>query len=449
MNGPNQDNNPTILSFVGRNLVGVAAANRILQQVTLEKEHLKAPLNALGNAGTVALVRGLEAKRLLFSNDVPTKQWGLVEINVADNDIGDEGLLNAIKYASDDHKMRMMYVQSNKITLGGGVDEFVEHLDRSHLNVLVLANNVLLSTAAIRLFETINAPHLHNLCLASCRLVPSCVPAIAEFLLSPRAKNLRELQLQENYLGRDGMKTIIDAIDKGNFTLEKVLLYENNRDEPEEETEEGGDEVPVPQAIPFVAQPIQQAPAAAPQAPAVEAPANANEPTDGDVEPQAPRRRESYVLNTFSEHESFDPLLRRLQGLLYRNNNLADRVREAAARSIVPARIIIHGRTPTPSEAAKMRPVGSPEPFPLLSLPPEVQLLVARYASLDASAFSHAQWARVVNHAADRSTIADNAQLIAEAQWTAKLKTRSRTGCALDVWCTRLQCNKWELDHPV
>lgn len=322
----------------------------------------------------------------------------------------------------------------------------MEHLDRSHLNVLVLANNVLLSTAAVRLFETLNAPHLHNLCLASCRLVPSCAPAIAEFLLSPRAKNLRELQLQENYLGREGMKMIIDAIARGNFTLEKVSLYENNRDEPEEEVE--GDEVPLPQPVPFVAQPILQAPAVPPQAAGGAAPANANANAPAD-EP-APRRRESYVLNTFSEHETFDPLLRRLQGLLYRNNNLADRVREAAARSIVPARIIIHGRTPTVSEAATMRnPVGSPEPFPLLSLPPEVRLLVARYASLDAAALSHSQWARIVKHASDRSTIADTARLISEAQWTAKLKTRSRTGCALDVWCTRLECNKWELDRPV
>jgi len=306
------------------------------------------------------------------------------------------------------------------------VDAVVERLNASLLVKMSLSSNPLDNDAVIRFFETLNAPKLRELHMSTCGLLPTVVPAICDFIRSPRSQRMGILELNANALSRGGVTAILDAIEVGNFTISRIGLFANNSAPARLANEDQG------------------------------AGYFGDEGDDGDDlawESDETMSRED-------PRSMFHQIERRVPALQKRNGKLMMRVRNAAARAIAPLRMILHARAPTELETAARvleDTTVSDSPtaphFPLLDLPVEVQLLVARHCSGDAYAMSDAQWARVLKHASDRATLARLAQRTSQAQARVanlgavhdvkKYKARE----VRDEWLAELKCEWWELEN--
>lgn len=117
----------------------------MLLQISSDIHRLDAGHNTLGTDGAIALFDGLAAARRRFSalsrsrsnsgegeilnvsplsvtsrlpeEDGTTELWGMTEINLARNGVGDEGMLAASYYVSKDQCMRELLLQDNMISV--------------------------------------------------------------------------------------------------------------------------------------------------------------------------------------------------------------------------------------------------------------------------------------------------------------------------------------------
>lgn len=92
-------------------------AHRILLQITAHIHRLDASHNNIGTKGAVALFDGLASARRRFSSLPDADMWGMSQINLASNDIGDDGFAGAIYYVSKDQAMRSLLMQANRVTV--------------------------------------------------------------------------------------------------------------------------------------------------------------------------------------------------------------------------------------------------------------------------------------------------------------------------------------------
>lgn len=308
-------------------------------------------------------------------------------------------------------------------------DSVVERINSSNLRALSLNSNPLSPTSVQTLFAKLNTPHLRELHLSTCDLPPSCVPAIVEFLRSPRSQKLGVLLLNANALGRLGVTAILDALESANYSVYKIGLFANNA-----------------------------------------APARSSSP-DGTGLGLSDSENEDVWRETHGVWESDEAMSRddprsmnnqiqhRVPALQSRNAELGRRVRRAASRAIAPLRMIVSARAPTDSETAKRvlddtvppSEGGEEKPrgyFPLLDLPPEVQLVIARHCSRDAYAMSDDQWARLVSHAQDPKSLGKMAARMKKAQQKVQFGV-ARDYMSQDVregWLGEMGCEWWELE---
>jgi hypothetical protein len=268
-----------------------------------------------------------------------------------------------------------------------------------------------------KLFAQLNTPHLRELHLSICDLPPSCVPAIVEFLRSPRSQKLGVLELNANALGRLGVTAILDALESANYSVYRIGLSANNA-----------------------------------------APARANSPLS-DSENEDVWRETHGVWESDEAMSRDDPrsmsnqINNRVPALQSRNAELGRRVRNAASRTIAPLRMIVNARAPSDAETAQRvladaAPDAAPPPhFPLLELPPEVQLVIARHASQDADALSDDQWARLVSHAKDPASLGKMAARMKRAQQSVQFGARNyREQEVREAWLGEMGCEWWELE---
>ncbi|KAK4686808.1 hypothetical protein P7C73_g3309, partial [Tremellales sp. Uapishka_1] len=315
--------------------------------------------NLLGSEGTISLFRGLSQMRQRRNQTHVNEVWGLTEINLGCNSLGDEALDTILGYAKKDVCLRKLLVPVNEIRLENNLDSIVNSLNSSLLSDFSLTNNANLHPpSAARLFATLHNPNLHSLHLSACNLGPSLAGPIAEFLTSPRSRNLDVLELNANGFGVEGVRRIIGAIEKSNFTILQLGLFAND-----------------PRRM------VQEA-------------------DDGNIREQVGEDETVSLNYEVSE---------RLPLLLQRNRLLTKRIKAAAGRVIAPARIILNARDLNEEEIARgvIRDIGldsgsgRPRPFPLLELPPEVRLLIIKHCSRDPEAISENQYARLLVEAKD------------------------------------------------
>lgn len=260
------------------------------------------------------------------------------------------------------------------------------------------------------------------------------MPAIVEYLRSPRSQKLGVLELNANALGRLGVTAILDALESANYSVYRIGLFANNA-----------------------------------------APARSSSP-DGtgllsDSENEDVWRETHGVWESDEAMSRDDPrsmsnqITHRVPALQSRNAELGRRVRTAASRAIGPLRMIVGARAPTDAETAQrvLADTNSPEAeaeaaatggekasgfFPLLKLPPEVQLVVARHCSRDAYAMSDDQWARLVSHAQDPTSLAKMGVRMRKAEQTVQFGV-ARTYMGQEVreaWLGEMGCEWWELE---
>lgn len=297
------------------------------------------------------------------------------------------------------------------------MDLVVRRLNASYLQKLSLTNNPLHPPAVQKLFEALNAPKLAELHLSTCDIPPACVPAICAFIRSPRSQHLGVLELNGNALGRLGITMILDAIDAGNFSISRIGLFANNAT-PKLGSDSGSD-------------------------------------FDEDI-----WRERNQVWESDENMDPADPrsmatqIERRVPQLQKRNGELTRRVRKAAATVIAPTRIILHAREPNASEVAARVLADTEESrsstpvFPLLELPAEVRLHIARHCSGDAYALSDAQWARVRAHAAERGSVANLGRRMRSATGKAEPGVAQMyKGWEVKAeWLEEMGCEWWELE---
>ena len=223
----------------------------------------------------------------------------------------------------------------------------------------------------ITFFNHLNAPSLTELHLSTCDLGPETAEAIAQYLASSRSRNLVTLELNGNRLGGKGCRRIVDALEGFNHHLLHLGLYANTGKpaiiSDEDDVEQVGD--------------VQ----------AVE-----NGMTDEE------RLKDESILEYTTQN--------RLPILLKRNDTLRKRIRKAALRTLAPARIILTGRSPNEEEVARsvIHSIGERErivQFPILDLPREVIYQIVKHTSQDALAFSNEQFAHLLKHVEDTSTL--------------------------------------------
>ncbi|KAL1408874.1 hypothetical protein Q8F55_005688 [Vanrija albida] len=393
---------------------------RILAQIKPQTRRLVATFGGLGTDGALALFRGLAALRQRYSaTDPDGALWGIAEFNLVHNGMGDAGLLAALKYAGKDDAVRTLLLHGNDVTLSGaGVAETAALLvNKSRVAHLGLNDLPLDAAAVSALFAALNAPHLRTLHLSTCDIPWGCAPAIAEYVRSPRSRGLKVLELNQNRLGRRGVALVLDAVEAANFSLLHIGLMVNDRRRK------------------------RRGPRRFPASPS-------DTESDSDSAEHLDNSSLAYQLD------------KRVPVLQFRNEALTNRVRRAAARAIAPARVILRARPPTATETGARimreasRDARPAVPFPLLDLPPEVQVQIARHCSRDATALSEAQWTRLRMRAADPDDLRNAARRMAAACVDVQLgkatraQRRERVREVRDEWLVSGGWECWELDRP-
>lgn len=296
-------------------------------------------------------------------------------------------------------------------------DGFVELLNASNISSLRFDRNPLRTESVVKLFEGISSK-VTSLGLVRCRIQPECVPSIITYFESPRSWRLKEFDIPANDIGLKGVAEVIAAIERWNFSLESIWVDDNTRD-------------PQP---PFYGS------------------GEINPEEEARVERERVKNREAADAASFSAHR-----------IRVRNQELAVRVRMAAARAIAPARIILHAIGARGDEANDSGSTSNADTFRLLDLPRELQLDIVRHCSRDATAFSKAQWRRVLAHAEDRGSITRMANKLSEVTIQCERDLENNADMDSDdsnrfdneplletlyFWREQVGCVTWERDLP-
>ncbi|KAL1408996.1 hypothetical protein Q8F55_005820 [Vanrija albida] len=416
-------------------LSGEEGAATILSRVTSSTRKLNTSFNCLGPAGARVLFDGLRAFRKVQNQGrsqfclctklksspedayfpewpedgastgprVPTEEelkrtetdvdiWGLREIRLRRNGLGDDGLLTVLRYVSEDKTTRVLNVEDNEIKLLDSTYELaVELLNASNLTELYLSYNFLSTPGAIHFFNNLRIP-LRILTFDECAMPTPCARALAGYLASPRGRRIENLVIYNNDLRSPGLQEVVSAVEDGNYTL-VVNCIDGNCPK-----------------------------------------------TQADLERAVNRRMTAAVTRNYALRE--------------RVKNAAKRV-IMPLRIIAHAKRPRDGQVTGKRKREEEDEAHSDQPrkphFPLLELPRELQLLVGRHCSRDAEAFSEAQWLRVLAHALDPTSLprrAERARATERCSGLRSSKSWVTNGSMVEEWREEVGCMSWELNQP-
>jgi len=192
--------------------------------------------NSLSDDGCTELFKFLSSEE--------GRKYRIAEINLRHNHISDRGLLAIADYIKNNSNLTDLWLQDNSFS--GAQDSasiFAAALTTSDIrNLGFSANRGDGDEFVSRLLRGLDSPTLRDLQFAMTGLTYACIPPIVEYITSPRC-HLQILRLSGNHLGKRGVKTLIDAVDRGNFTLTKLDLFANGLVDPDPqaiEDDEGG-----------------------------------------------------------------------------------------------------------------------------------------------------------------------------------------------------------------
>ncbi|WVW85958.1 hypothetical protein I302_107996 [Kwoniella bestiolae CBS 10118] len=413
--------NTDLVYLPDHGFVGEEGALRILPQITRQIHRLDISHNLLGPSGTLTLFKGLSTLRLRHSSpELGLGLWGLKEVNLGNNNLDDIALDGVLAYAKKDVWLKRVLVHGNEITLNeGNVGSVVNSLNSSHISSLSLVNNTSISQKGlVKFLGLLDSSELRQLLLSACNLTSEdgVIEAIVEYLGSGRSRNLESLELNGNHLGARGVTDIVDAIESGNYTITSVGLLANHSLSDQLVDLEDND--------------------------------NTNDTIDengGGRDPRLIDRREENRIIEYQVH-------RRLPEVLNRNRILTKRIRQAALKALVPARIILNA-LPLSDEEIAQRVIqdisnghsSNMAGFRLLELPEEVIHLIVRHTSDDPWAFSETQWTRLRQEVMGRDSLRKASEL-SVSRLRGKLPDENREveREMRGDWLRRGRWDKWE-----
>ncbi|WVQ67193.1 uncharacterized protein L199_005388 [Kwoniella botswanensis] len=409
--------NTDLVYLPDHGFVGEEGALRILPQITRHIHRLDISHNLLGSSGTLTLFKGLSTLRLRHSSpELGLGMWGLKEVNLGNNSLDDIAFDGVLAYAKKDVWLKRVLVHGNEITLDEkNVDSIVNSLNGSHITSLSLVNNTSISPKGlVRLIGLLDSTELKQLLLSACNLSSEdgLIETIVDYLASNRSRNLESLELNGNHLGGSGVTKIVDCIELSNWTVTTAGLLANHSlsDQlvPIDDNSNGHD---------------------------------GNGVNGGNMV----NRAEENKIMEYQVH-------RRLPEILNRNRILTKRIRLAALKALVPARIILNAMPLTDEQTAR-RVIDDISQdvsynmagFRLLELPEEVIQLIVRHTSDDPWAFSESQWTRLRKEVSNRDNLRKSSELV-NSRLRGKLPDERRETMRelKNDWLRKGRWDKWE-----
>lgn len=182
--------------------------------------------SCLGDSGCVRLFDFLNS-----SAGRPCRE-SLTELFLTQNDIGPHGLLAVAGFMKDNTVLRELCLSGNPLTRDVDViKEFVTSLNSSRLCTLQLLHSSSLSDPFVQAFlPGLTTPYLRQLDMSAINMTRAVVPIIVDYVRSPRC-HLERLQCNANSLSLPGARSIVDAIEKFNYTLGKVNVDDQHMDD--------------------------------------------------------------------------------------------------------------------------------------------------------------------------------------------------------------------------
>ncbi|KAF7310408.1 hypothetical protein HMN09_00582800 [Mycena chlorophos] len=209
------------IDLMDRGLRGVSGAQHIISQISSRRSVTKLILghNKLGDEGCIVLFK--------FLCSAIGRKYQVAEISLNTNHIGNRGLLAIAEYLQGNQHLKQLFLQNNEFT-----DEiaakFASALNSSRLELLSLTSNRTLSNSFLHEFlPLLDAPELHELHLSAIGLTAEAAPPIVEYLSSPRCR-LHALNCNGNSLGYRGVRSIVRAVERHNFTILTLEMYSNH-----------------------------------------------------------------------------------------------------------------------------------------------------------------------------------------------------------------------------
>ncbi|WWD03443.1 hypothetical protein V865_001495 [Kwoniella europaea PYCC6329] len=409
--------NTDLVYLPDHGFVGEEGALRILPQITRHIHRLDISHNLLGSSGTLTLFKGLSTLRLRHSSpELGLGMWGLKEVNLGNNNLDDIAFDGVLAYAKKDVWLKRVLVHGNEITLDEkNVNSIVNSLNGSHITSLSLVNNTSISPKGlVRLIGLLDSTELKQLLLSACNLSSEegLIEAIVDYLASNRSRNLESLELNGNHLGGIGVTRIVDCIESSNWTITTLGLLANHSLSD--------------QLVP------------------IDDNSNGHDGNGVNGDNMVDRAEENKVME-YQVH-------RRLPEILNRNRILTKRIRLAALKALVPARIILNAMPLTDEQTARRviddisqdRSYNMAR-FRLLELPEEVIQLIVRHTSDDPWAFSESQWTRLRKEASSRDNLRKASELV-NSRLRGKLpdERRETVRDLKNDWLRKGRWDKWE-----
>ncbi|KAF5389614.1 hypothetical protein D9757_004210 [Collybiopsis confluens] len=223
---------PKALSLSGRSqiecidasLTGLAGAKQVIELIRSRRTVTKLILghNSLSDDGCMLLFN--------FLSSLPGRKYPITEISLNANRIGNRGLAAIAAYLVGNTTLGELFLQDNLFHADADtVLEFAGAINQSRLRLLSLTTNRFLSdTFASLFFPALCSRHLQELHLSAVGLTRRSAPFITDYITSPGRCRLHTLKCNGNSLAFHGVRAIIRAIERANFSLTLVEMYSNS-----------------------------------------------------------------------------------------------------------------------------------------------------------------------------------------------------------------------------
>ncbi|KIY47899.1 hypothetical protein FISHEDRAFT_65932 [Fistulina hepatica ATCC 64428] len=198
-------------------LTSIEGAQSVIQEIS--KRHKFTGLilghNKLGDAGCTALFDYLSSP--------DGQKHPIRQVSLNSNSVGNDGLYAIASYLEGNRHTQELFLQN-----GDGLGTILARaVNRSHLQILSLTMNPGLGDPFLSAFlADLDSPFLRELHLSAMNLSSACLPAISTFISSDRC-HLQTLKCNGNYLGLRVVRSIVQTVERHNFSLLTVEMHSN------------------------------------------------------------------------------------------------------------------------------------------------------------------------------------------------------------------------------
>ncbi|KAI0066827.1 hypothetical protein BV25DRAFT_1779661, partial [Artomyces pyxidatus] len=157
------------------------------------------------------------------------RRHNIMEIHLGSTQMGDRGLRALCRYLNGNTTLLNLALPNNAFTNNTElVSTFTDAINKSRVCMLALSSNSQLTDGFfIPFLSALMTPQLQCLLLAAVGLTELSVPALIDYISSPRSRALTELSLNSNNIPHTSVVQFLEAVRKHNYRLTRCELYAN------------------------------------------------------------------------------------------------------------------------------------------------------------------------------------------------------------------------------